>query len=333
MFGLKNDICLWIVPPQSGKVQKFRFTVRFALVMGLCVCLMGLTFLYVTGDYTRVQVERFKNYITLKSLMSEREGLVSKTDQLNLQVKDLSDVNAQAKEKEKKVREKLDALAQILKSVPFKGVITTPDSKLVAKGKSSGVGGAEVDCDGSKGKECSDMLSGISLPLPGLNPGGKTAPEEADLEQVLDLYIATLHTIPFGPPVNADVNSGFGYRISPFEARIKMHEGVDFALQSGAPIHCTADGVVKRVEHDGTYGLMVDVEHSDHIFTRYAHMSGVAVVLGQKILRGQVLGFAGSTGRSTGPHLHYEVRIDGEPKDPERFIALAGKLSSALQLG
>jgi murein DD-endopeptidase MepM/ murein hydrolase activator NlpD len=129
--------------------------------------------------------------------------------------------------------------------------------------------------------------------------------------------------IPSDKPVKTNVafTSGFGVRSDPFNSGAAMHPGIDLAGTYGTPIYATADGVVLRAGwNSGGYGNMVEIDHGRGIITRYGHMSAVLVRAGDKISRGTQVGRMGSTGRSTGNHLHYEVRIDGRPVNPIPFM-------------
>ena len=128
--------------------------------------------------------------------------------------------------------------------------------------------------------------------------------------------------VPSEKPVRtAAFTSGFGIRSDPFAARAAMHPGIDLAGPIGTPIYATADGTVLRAGWNaGGYGNLVEIDHGKGIATRYGHMSAVLVSAGQHITRGQQIGRMGSTGRSTGSHLHYEVRIDGRPVNPIPFM-------------
>lgn len=129
--------------------------------------------------------------------------------------------------------------------------------------------------------------------------------------------------IPSDKPIRAEVTftSGFGVRADPFHAGAAMHPGIDLAGAYGTPIYATADGVVLRAGwNNGGYGNMVEIDHGRGISTRYGHMSAVLVHSGEHVTRGQQIGRMGSTGRSTGNHLHYEVRIDGRPVNPIPFM-------------
>jgi murein DD-endopeptidase MepM/ murein hydrolase activator NlpD len=137
--------------------------------------------------------------------------------------------------------------------------------------------------------------------------------------------------VPLRMPLSGDpsVTSGFGYRADPFLGRLALHPGVDLAEAYGAEIHAAASGRVAHAGPAGGYGNMVEIDHGNGLATRYAHMSDVLVEEGQEVDRGAVLGRLGSTGRSTGPHLHYEVRVDGEPVDPERYLRAGADLAAA----
>ena len=128
--------------------------------------------------------------------------------------------------------------------------------------------------------------------------------------------------VPSEKPVRtAAFTSGFGVRTDPFAARAAMHPGIDLAGPMGTPIYATADGTVLRAGWNaGGYGNLVEIDHGKGIATRYGHMSAILVSAGQHITRGQQIGRMGSTGRSTGSHLHYEVRIDGRPVNPIPFM-------------
>jgi murein DD-endopeptidase MepM/ murein hydrolase activator NlpD len=142
---------------------------------------------------------------------------------------------------------------------------------------------------------------------------------------------ALMAFVPLRMPLSGDpsVTSPFGYRADPFLGRLALHPGVDLAEAYGAEIHAAASGRVAHAGPAGGYGNMVEIDHGNGLATRYAHMSDVLVEEGQQIDKGAVLGRLGSTGRSTGPHLHYEVRVDGEPVDPERYLRAGADLAAA----
>jgi hypothetical protein len=128
--------------------------------------------------------------------------------------------------------------------------------------------------------------------------------------------------LPTIQPVNASYNaSGFGWRLDPFTGRSAFHEGVDFAAPTGTPIVAAAGGVVIAAEYHYQYGNMIDVDHGSDIVTRYAHASRLLMKVGDIVKRGQHIADLGSTGRSTGAHLHFEVLVKGAQQDPHKFLA------------
>lgn len=128
-------------------------------------------------------------------------------------------------------------------------------------------------------------------------------------------------SVPSRMPLdNAMLTSDYGMRTHPVLGGRRNHKGVDLAQPSGTPVYATADGIVSMAERFSSYGNYIQIEHGGEIQTRYAHLSGYAVAPGQQVTKGQLIGFVGSTGRSTGPHLHYEVRIAGDAVDPRPYM-------------
>lgn len=136
--------------------------------------------------------------------------------------------------------------------------------------------------------------------------------------------------IPSRKPVDAmSLTSHFGTRSDPFNGRRARHNGIDIPGAIGTPIFATADGTVGRAQRLGGYGNYVELEHGNAIETRYGHLSAIAVTSGQRVRRGDIIGYMGSTGRSTGSHLHYEVRIAGAPVNPIPFVEENGVMADA----
>lgn len=118
------------------------------------------------------------------------------------------------------------------------------------------------------------------------------------------------------PLARSALTSGFGMRADPLLGGHRMHSGIDLAAPAGSPIIATSDGIVSQAGWRGGYGLFVALEHGGGLQTRYGHMSGLAVATGQAVHKGDIIGYVGSTGRSTGPHLHYEIRVNGAAVRP-----------------
>lgn len=145
-------------------------------------------------------------------------------------------------------------------------------------------------------------------------------------QEVLGLYgtlierQSLLNGTPSIKPVYGWYTSKFGYRVDPFSGRLEMHKGLDIAAPLGTPIYSPANGVVSHVGYEPGYGKILSIDHGYGVKTRYAHNSQIFVELGQKVSRRDVIASVGSTGRSSGPHLHYEIHVHGVSVDPVNYI-------------
>ncbi len=131
---------------------------------------------------------------------------------------------------------------------------------------------------------------------------------------------ATVSVPSIMPLQDARLTSGFGMRTHPVLGGRRKHKGIDLAAPTGTPVYATADGIVDRAEWFSSYGLFIEIDHGAELETRYAHMSRLAVAEGQWVNKGDLIGYVGSTGRSTGPHLHYEVRVSGVAVNPIPYM-------------
>ena len=167
------------------------------------------------------------------------------------------------------------------------------------------------------------------------NVGGPYVPvslgngkQKDNLRQQMDYLMALtklMSEIPFGRPIQSHhITSGFGEREDPFTEGHAMHTGVDFQGPYGTPIRATAAGTVISAGWAGGYGNMVEISHGNGITTRYGHMKDISVREGQKVALGAVIGTQGNTGRSSGTHVHYEVRVEGKPQNPVLFLRAGG---------
>jgi murein DD-endopeptidase MepM/ murein hydrolase activator NlpD len=148
----------------------------------------------------------------------------------------------------------------------------------------------------------------------------------------VDRLARALTAVPVRKPVpgEIDTTSGFGMRVDPFLHIPAMHTGLDFRGETGEAIRATAAGTVTHTGWSGGYGKMVEIDHGNGLSTRYGHLAAIEVEAGQSVRSGQIVGRMGSTGRSTGPHLHYETRVDGEAVDPQRFLRAGLRLAGVI---
>jgi murein DD-endopeptidase MepM/ murein hydrolase activator NlpD len=147
----------------------------------------------------------------------------------------------------------------------------------------------------------------------------------ASAGQTVRLSPAAAALAPTGWPVSGPISSQFGPRISPIDEELRFHAGVDIAVPVGTPVKATQAGEVVQAGANGAYGLAVVVRHEGGFETLYAHNSVVPARVGQRVERGEIIAYAGNTGVSTGPHLHYEVHYQGRPIDPEPVLRAGGR--------
>lgn len=168
---------------------------------------------------------------------------------------------------------------------------------------------------------------GVGGPFVPVDPAGLADRADHALTRLAEIRRAAA-VLPLGRPFPGEVaqTSGFGSRMDPFIGVPALHTGIDFRADVGDPVHVTGPGTVVAAGSMGGYGLAVDVDHGNGVVTRYGHMSRILVEKGQHLKAGDTVGQAGSTGRSTGPHLHYETRVAGEPVDPTPWLEAGREL-------
>jgi murein DD-endopeptidase MepM/ murein hydrolase activator NlpD len=140
------------------------------------------------------------------------------------------------------------------------------------------------------------------------------------LQDYLEEQKAVLNFTPSIRPVRGWISSGYGYRRSPFTGKREFHRGLDIVNRKGTPVVATADGRVKFAGHNGGYGNLVVIDHGMGVESKYGHLYRIEVKVGDKVIRGQEIGVLGNTGRSTGPHLHYEIVVNKHTVDPRRYF-------------
>jgi murein DD-endopeptidase MepM/ murein hydrolase activator NlpD len=227
------------------------------------------------------------------------------------------------------MRENLDAMAQKLGEMQAKVIklevmgervsglagVKPDDLKPLQRGSGAGAsGGPFVPLDHPSLLQLQKAVEGLDSEAD-LNTDVFTLIESRLLESRLKLLM-----IPNSAPIEGAVGSGFGFRPDPITGRAALHTGLDFSADVGTPIHAAAGGLVLESTWHPEYGRVVEIDHGNGLSTRYAHCSRVLVPAGALVKRGQPVAEVGTTGRSTGPHLHFEVLLDGAPQDPARFL-------------
>jgi murein DD-endopeptidase MepM/ murein hydrolase activator NlpD len=195
--------------------------------------------------------------------------------------------------------------------------------KLPAVVKSQAMGGGAVPADLAAASKATAATGG---------PAAGTLGVLRDLLGVLEDRLASVRTKVEGqqalaratpslwPMLGVWYTSGFGARKDPFTGEQEFHTGIDLAADKGTPVHATADGTIESAGYNGNYGNSILIEHGFGISTRFGHLSRFAVVTGQSVKRGEVIGYVGASGRATSPHLHYEILFNGTPTNPLRLL-------------
>ncbi|MFN4320194.1 MAG: peptidoglycan DD-metalloendopeptidase family protein [Aquificaceae bacterium] len=239
----------------------------------------------------------FSSYFLNLKLISERSSVANKEKKLEEErSKIYTEREMLAREIERLENEKRrlkDKIARIEKNM---GLIEEYLAKMGAVKRPLGVGGASY-------KVNLEDLSHLDF-----------------LKERSDYLLSTIRSIPMGYPVYGRITSHLGWRKNPFGRGYEFHSGIDIEAPYGSKVVATADGVVEMVGHYGDYGRAVLIKHPSGYMTLYAHLSEILVKVGQEVKAGEVIGKVGSTGRSTGPHLHYEVQYEGKLKNPMEYL-------------
>lgn len=179
-----------------------------------------------------------------------------------------------------------------------------------------------------------EAIGGPYVPLAFDGDHGRLAQDADKVAAALDHFMRlkrNIQKLPIAHPLpSGRLTSRFGIRKDPFLNRMAMHSGIDIAKKWGAPIRAAGDGIVTHSGRKSGYGLMVEIDHGNGIVSRYAHMSKTSVKKGQRISKSTIVGKVGSSGRSTGPHLHFETRINGKPVNPSSFLMAGHDLRSMI---
>lgn len=260
-------------------------------------------------------------------LKGAREGWPVVGSLLRLVVKD------EFEQRDRYMRENLDVLARKLGEMQAKvmqleslgervsGLAGVKSDEIKTK---VGQGGALVAARPLSMEEFQSTLSGLDH-LTDQRTDWMTAMES----RLFDRKMRNMLVPTQQPVADGNLGSSFGWRIDPITGSSALHTGLDFQAYQGTPILAAAGGVVVTQEFHPAYGNMIEVDHGNDLITRYAHASKTLVKRGDLIRRGQKIAEVGTTGRSTGPHLHFEVWVHGVPQDPQKFLAAGSKLPSA----
>jgi len=294
-MGSERYLIFKIFPGAGGKVREFRVS-KTALKLGAIFLLLILSL----GTYLGISLYRAgSERIRFAGLQKENYRLKKELEVIKAELAALKDT--------------LENLGQLSAALHTMVGLEAPPPEF----KTMGVGGYLEKRDGSLEGE----LDYIHLEIDKLL--GLSKFERENFDQLQKRLLSSRRRLQHTPsimPTTGYFTSGFGYRRDPFTGRIKFHRGIDLSAPVGTPVIAPADGIVRKVGRDRGFGLYMVVDHGYGIQTYYAHLHKVAVRPGRRVKRGQIIAYVGNTGRSTGPHLHYEVRVNGRAVNPFKYI-------------
>ncbi len=318
-----------VVLPFKGEQRQVSCSWGLGVALVLVMIALAAGGLWAVVDYARLAALSQNYTSTIASLTEQKSSLERSAADLQAQVARIS-FRARALLK----RGQFGVSPTISTAAPESAPQTKPEDEWTSFGdvgpwwmmgrenrERGGVGGAESECapsqDGCKrsatASSTPQRIRTISIARRGLS--SSVASPHALVSQNLPLP-----SVPLMVPIAGRVTSHYGVRTSPFSGGRRMHEGMDIDCARGAPIQSSAVGIVNAVGRHSTYGLVVDIAHGGDIVTRYAHLSAAAVRVGMRVGRGTTIGRCGSSGRSTGSHLHFEVQVRGRPVDPRNYL-------------
>ena len=289
---LPKRFTILIIPEGSHQVRRFALrsaVVKWALAASVLLVLgvSGLVVDYVATNLDRNELERLQ-----VENLAQREEL----HRLVVQLEDL--------------RQELVVVAQNDAKVRVMAKLTAPKSDSMA-----GIGGPSSEDDVSR--EYSAIQQRIDEVRRQIDLRRES---QEEIQGILNDQRSLLAAKPSGWPTKGWLTSSFGMRRDPFNGKRKMHEGLDIAARTGTPVYATADGIVSSIRTEPGYGKVVTVDHGYGYRTVYGHNSKYHVKVGQRVRRGDLISSVGNTGRSTGSHVHYEVRLNGVPVNPHKYL-------------
>jgi hypothetical protein len=295
-----RKITLIIMHSQRSDPKTLSISKR-VLILAACLLLVFMGFSVFSG------LKAFTDAISSSELNGlERENTLLRAEiaELNDKVSDFEDVMARHAEFEERMR--------ILAG------LEPMDEGVWGVGVGGPEPGSSDELDGAVGDRLTSLNQDVDRLLRQIQLQRHSYGEI--LERLREKSEELTH-IPSIRPVDVGyISSGFGKRRDPFTGRYSRHEGLDYSARKGSNIYATADGTVRKAKYDRGYGYTIEIDHGNGIITKYAHNAKLLVRRGQNVKRGDVIAYLGDSGRSTAPHLHYEVQVNGVPQNPLNFI-------------
>lgn len=317
-----KQIQFWYLLPNSKELRKFEVDILpiavFAIFFIIFFCVFFALGFFSSSNaisQTKKHFAYILGDIKVRNLKDEKEFLKRKNSFLENEMAKILDANKKYSEYEIDISKRNKQLADLIENTTKLDLLTGESFK----NEGIPMGGLELNSNFDQ----IEKLKGS------FNIDNFDDIKRKELIKQMDKINKTVEVIPIGLPLKSNIiSSNFGIRRSPFTGKKVKHLGIDFASPYGSPVRVTGRGVVVKAKYSDTYGYMVDVRHKKHLISRYAHLSKILVTKGTTVNRGDLIGLVGSTGRSTGNHLHYEVKVNKKAVNPIAFIRLATYLAN-----
>jgi len=296
MMEKDKHLTIMILPTPASKVR--RYTIPKIFIKGLLYLSIGI---FLISSYL------IYNYIEMKGKVWELNSLRKEAEIQRVQIQSFAAGLIDIKRQMERIREMDLKLKHLTGSYSRRG-----------QGGSLWAGERIKDMESNK---MDRDLNRINEELNILRE--EASGRETSLKRLIEFFEGYRYRRSSSPslwPLKGLITSGFGYRESPFNGKSEFHSGIDISCNSGTPVLAPADGIVSYIGYNEGLGRFIELEHGYGITTIYGHLSKTDVVIGDRVSRGHVIGYTGSSGTTTGPHLHYEVRLHGAPINPFKFI-------------
>ncbi len=327
---MDKSYTILLVPDRDAKVKKIRLEHRMLVRVAVCAALVALAligalahYFTVVGKVAENELIRAEN-LELQNRWREAEQKfahindeLDRVKRLNANLRHITSLN----DPDRKLNMPQPEPGQAAPEFVGGGIATEPaTSGMGPIGKIAG-GEGRMIADGDAKAVAAEQDQDLLKSLDNLDKKVKAQEQEARaLKSYFEDQQALLASAPSIWPVRGWVTSDFSVRLDPYTGERVMHEGIDVAASSGTPVRAPADGTVVFSGLEGGYGHVLVIDHGYGLKTRYGHLLRIDVKVGEKVKRGQFVAAVGNTGRSTGPHLHYEVRVNGVADNPRKFI-------------
>lgn len=296
----KRFFTVFIVPQDPSKIRKFKLPLNVLKTIAVAAGISFAVFSFVVFDYTKVKLKTHELNMLRKENAEQKiqlQAFASKMTDIEFQM-------AKLKQFDKKLR-----------------IITNMETP-AGSSQVLGIGGPSPEEDmPTLGGAKDELIKQMHSDLDQLKTEAMTQERSfTELHEYLFKQTSLFASTPAIWPARGWITSTFGYRISPFTGLRQMHEGMDIANAMGTPVFAPADGIISKVDRENGLGKTMSINHGYGTITKYGHLSEIYVHVGKRVKRGEKIAAIGSTGRSTGPHLHYEVLVNGINVNPDKYI-------------